>query len=658
MNDRAALLDDPQLRPFLPLLYVAWADGDLLDADRAAVAARLAQQPWLRPAARAALAGWLDPALPPSATELAAVKNTLELAVGSLPPDARRSLAEIAVGLSDHETGDAATAGAAAEIAALLGIDSLDPSAQGVAPVVADPMPSVEIDVEAMRAARDGAFFEVRAQVRAFLDDPAKRAYGLSPDAHRALVRGWLAELAGAGVGRLAFPTVTTDAPDLRPFMVAFETLAHGDLSLLVKAGVQFGLFGGSVYVLGTERHRPLLADIASLALPGCFAMSEIGHGSNVSDLETVARYDHATREIVVSTPSESARKEWIGGAAHDARIATVFAQLEVGGERHGVHAVLVPLRGDDGQPLPGVRTGDSGHKMGLNGVDNGRLWFDQVRVPVTNLLDRFASIDAEGRYQSPIASPGRRFFTMLGTLVGGRVCVGSAGVSVAETALAIAVRYATTRRQFGPAEGREVPLLVYPTHRRRLIPALATGYVLHFAFEQLRGRFAAIQGQVDADTRELEAEAAGLRRSPAGTPSAPCSNAARRAGPRATCRSTACPISRPTATCSRPSRATTPSSSSWWPRACSPASRSGWRTAAWARCCAWWATWRWRRCATRTRWRSATTRASTCAIAISTSRPSPTAATPWCAPSPSACASASPPPATPTARCSRSRST
>jgi acyl-CoA oxidase len=149
---------------------------------------------------------------------------------------------------------------------------------------------------------------------------------------------------------------------------------------------------------------------------------------------------------------------------------------------------------------------------MGLNGVDNGRLWFDQVRVPVTNLLDRFASIDAEGRYQSPIASPGRRFFTMLGTLVGGRVCVGSAGVSVAETALAIAVRYATTRRQFGPAEGREVPLLVYPTRRRRLIPALATGYVLHFAFEQLRGRFAAIQGQVDADTRELEAEAAGLK--------------------------------------------------------------------------------------------------------------------------------------------------
>src|SRR5690606_33694639 len=135
--------------------------------------------------------------------------------------------------------------------------------------------------------------------------------------------------------------------------------------------------------------------------LPGCFAMSEVGHGSNVADLETTARFDPATRELVIDTPAESARKEWIGGAACDARMATVFAQLEVAGERHGVHAVLVPIRDDDGRPLPGVRTGDSGHKMGLNGVDNGRLWFDGVRVPVDNLLDRFAQIDAAGHYVS-----------------------------------------------------------------------------------------------------------------------------------------------------------------------------------------------------------------------------------------------------------------
>jgi acyl-CoA oxidase len=167
----------------------------------------------------------------------------------------------------------------------------------------------------------------------------------------------------------------------------------------------------------------------------GCFAMSEVGHGSNVAALETVARYEHETRELVIVTPSESARKEWIGGAARDARFAVVFAQLEVAGVRHGVHAIIVPIRAADGSPLPGVRTGDSGHKMGLLGVDNGRLWFEHTRVPVSHLLDRFASIDASGSYQSPIESQGRRFFTMLGTLVGGRICVGSAAVSAARRA-------------------------------------------------------------------------------------------------------------------------------------------------------------------------------------------------------------------------------
>ena len=85
------------------------------------------------------------------------------------------------------------------------------------------------------------------------------------------------------------------------------------------------------------------------MELPGCFAMSELGHGSNVPDVETVARYDAERGEFVVHTPSETARKEWIGNAAQHARVATVFAQLEVTGERHGVHALLVPLRDETG---------------------------------------------------------------------------------------------------------------------------------------------------------------------------------------------------------------------------------------------------------------------------------------------------------------------
>src|SRR5690606_4976706 len=137
---------------------------------------------------------------------------------------------------------------------------------------------------------------------------------------------------------------------------------------------------------------------------------------------------------------------DYIGNAAAHGELAVVFAQLEVAGERHGVHAVVVPIR-IDGAPAPGVRIEDCGHKMGLNGVDNGRLWFDDVRVPRENLLDRFASVSAEGVYSSEIESKGRRFFTMLGTLVQGRVSVGGAGISASKVALTIAVNYADRRR-------------------------------------------------------------------------------------------------------------------------------------------------------------------------------------------------------------------
>src|SRR5512134_279781 len=100
MPDRAALLDDPQLRPFLPLLYVAWADGDLSDDQRREISTHLGHKPWLRPSARAALAEWLDVDRPPSAAELAEVKRALERAVGTLDREARSSLTQLATALS------------------------------------------------------------------------------------------------------------------------------------------------------------------------------------------------------------------------------------------------------------------------------------------------------------------------------------------------------------------------------------------------------------------------------------------------------------------------------------------------------------------------------------------------------------------------------
>ncbi len=316
---------------------------------------------------------------------------------------------------------------------------------------------------------------------------------------------------------RLFFPREYGGEGDMGAALTAFQTIALVDLSLLVKIGVQYGLFGGVIRRLGTKRHHErYLRAAMTMELPGCFAMTETGHGSDVQSIRTIATYEPEHQEFVIHTPDDDARKDYIGNVARDGRLAAVFAQLITGGARRGVHVLLVPIRDERGQPCPNVRIEDCGHKGGLNGVDNGRLWFDQVRVPREALLDRFGSVAPDGTYTSPIANETRRFFTMLGTLVSGRVSVAGAALSAAKLALAIAIHYGSTRRQFrAPGRDEEVILLDYLQHQRRLLPALATTYALHFAQEALVvSLHDAGDGDSpdDAEQRRLETQAAGLK--------------------------------------------------------------------------------------------------------------------------------------------------
>jgi len=370
-----------------------------------------------------------------------------------------------------------------------------------------------------LTALLDGRYADVRTRVRAelaaraaFLDEVEE----LPRESYRERVRETLVEMAGTGLTALGFPEEYGGAGDVGASIAAFETLAAGDLSLLVKSGVQFGLFGGAILQLGTRRHHDAyLADIVAGRLLGCFAMTEHGHGSNVAALKTVATYDPAGDEFVIETTREDAYKDYIGNAAEHGELAVVFAQLVVAGEARGVHALVVPIR-VDGQPAPGVRIADDGPKMGLNGVDNGRLWFDGVRVPRTALLDRFAEVTSAGEYVSDIENPNRRFFTMLGTLVQGRVSVGGAAIAASEVALTIAVRYALRRRQFEARSTDEEELLLdYGQHQRRLLPLVARTYALRFAQEVVRDELHAIFSGADSEEksrRELESRAAGTK--------------------------------------------------------------------------------------------------------------------------------------------------
>ncbi|WP_199547577.1 acyl-CoA dehydrogenase family protein [Streptomyces sp. N35] len=377
-----------------------------------------------------------------------------------------------------------------------------------------------EVDIPALAELLDGEYAEVRALVRANLVTHAsvlEEAESLGFDEFRERVRELVVTMAATGQTGMGFPQEYGGGGDVGASIAAFETLAFGDLSVLVKVGVQFGLFGGALLQLGTERHhKAYLPDVISGKLMGCFAMTETGHGSNVQALGTVATYDAERQEFVITTPDDHARKDYIGNAARHARLAVVFAQLELdGGRSEGVHAFVVPIR-VDGEVAPGVRIEDDGRKMGLNGVDNGRIWFDGVRVPREALLNRFADVSPEGTYSSPIESPDRRFFTMLGTLVQGRVSVGGGAVNASKVALAIATKYAVRRRQFeADAEAGEQLLLDYGMHQRRLLPLLAHTYALHFAQDVVRTQLHEVFSGIKDDERarrELESRAAGTK--------------------------------------------------------------------------------------------------------------------------------------------------
>ncbi|XP_072961049.1 acyl-coenzyme A oxidase 3, peroxisomal-like [Typha angustifolia] len=267
------------------------------------------------------------------------------------------------------------------------------------------------------------------------------------------------------------------------------ECLAIYDYSLAIKLGVHFSLWGGAIQFFGTKRHHDKwLKDTENYVVRGCFAMTELGHGSNVRGIETVATYDRSNGEFVINTPCESAQKYWIGGAANHATHTIIFAQLHMNGSNQGVHAFIAQIRDADGNICPNIRIADCGHKIGLNGVDNGRIWFDNVRVPRENLLNSVADVLQDGTYVSSIKNPDQRFAAFLAPLTFGRVQIAVDSVYTSKVGLAIAVRYALTRRAFSISPtGPEVLLLDYPSHQRRLLPILAKTCAMSCAANYLK---------------------------------------------------------------------------------------------------------------------------------------------------------------------------
>ena len=374
------------------------------------------------------------------------------------------------------------------------------------------------IDVDKVTDMLLGTWADTRREAREMIKDPAFwRVDGLSMQEHRERVLTQMHLLVEQGGVLRAFPKEYGGAENNGANIAGFAELVAADPSLQIKAGVQWGLFGSAVLQLGTkEHHDKWLPGIMSLEIPGAFAMTETGHGSDVAAVGTTATYDPETEEFVIHTPFRAAWKDYLGNAALHGIAATVFAQLITNGVNHGVHCFYVPIRDESGEFLPGVGGEDDGLKGGLNGIDNGRLHFDHVRVPRTNLLNKYGDVAADGTYSSQISSPGRRFFTMLGTLVQGRVSLDGSAAWASALGLNIAITYANQRRQFDSGAGTdEVVLLDYGKHQRRLLTRLATTYASIFVHDEFLQKFDAVfsgKADTDADREDLETLAAALK--------------------------------------------------------------------------------------------------------------------------------------------------
>ncbi len=515
----------PGIISVLPLFYIGWSDSVLSPSEMKMIQDQINQMTFLSKEEQKTLLKWTDQKNPPDEETFKNWLIEIKKEAAKLNISSKVSLVDLGIQMAKASSGTKSeqiwdspkVKNSIKELEAALGVShqlSQLTFYQAVLPEISSGLVEEKsFDPASIQRILDGKYAELKSKTKKLImDDFFEVPYDLKEkDALRLKILEQCKAVAMQGYGAYAYPEEYGGANSPGGNVAIFETMAMGNISLLVKFGVQFGLFGGAILQLGTKKHHDkYLTKTGTLELPGCFAMTETGHGSNVRGLETTATYNPEDKTITINSPTVHAGKEYIGNALHS-KMAVVFAQLIVGSENHGIHAVMVPLRNDQHETLPGITVKDNGYKMGLNGVDNGRIWFDQVKVPLENLLDKYGGITEDGLYESSIQKESKRFFTMLGALVGGRVSVAAASNTAAKKSLDIAIRYALKRRQFESGiEETETLILDYPTHQERLFPLIAKSYALNFALESLREKFE--KEYYSTDKREVETLAAGLK--------------------------------------------------------------------------------------------------------------------------------------------------
>ncbi|KDR23594.1 probable peroxisomal acyl-coenzyme A oxidase 1 isoform X1 [Zootermopsis nevadensis] len=261
------------------------------------------------------------------------------------------------------------------------------------------------------------------------------------------------------------------------------QTLSGMLGSAILKDGNPFTLhyvmFLPTIVGQGTvEQQAEWMGKAWNCDIIGTYAQTELGHGTFIRGLETTAHYDPRTQEFILNSPTLTSYKWWPGGLGQTANYAVVVAQLHTKGVCHGINPFIVQLRDEEThKPLPGIKIGEIGTKLGMNATNNGYLGFENVRIPREHMLMKNAQVLEDGTY---VKSPSDKL--TYGTMMFVRVIILQDMAGYLSKASTIAIRYSAVRRQSELKPGEPEPQIMdYLTQQYKLFPNLAACFALRF---------------------------------------------------------------------------------------------------------------------------------------------------------------------------------
>ncbi|CAA2978417.1 peroxisomal acyl-coenzyme A oxidase 1-like [Olea europaea subsp. europaea] len=373
-----------------------------------------------------------------------------------------------------------------------------------------DERKKAQFDVDAMKIVWAGSrhAFEVSDRISKLVaGDPAFRKDDRTMLPRKELFKNTLRKAAYAWKRIIELRLSEEEASKLRFYV---DEPAFTDL--------HWGMFVPAIKGQGTDEQQQKWLPLAyKMQIIGCYAQTELGHGSNVQGLETTATFDPKTDEFIIHSPTLTSSKWWPGGLGKVSTHAVVYARLITDGKDQGVHGFIVQLRNlEDHNPLPGITLGDIGTKFGngaYNTMDNGVLRFDHVRIPRDQMLMRVSQVTREGKYmQSDVPRQ-----LVYGTMVYVRQTIVADASCALSRAVCIATRYSAVRRQFGSQNGGpETQVIDYKTQQSRLFPLLASAYAFRFVGEWLNWLYTDVTQKLQANDfstlPEVHACTAGLK--------------------------------------------------------------------------------------------------------------------------------------------------